>query len=195
VPWKPDYITVAEFNAFARSADALDDVETALWITGASRLVDDHLHRQFGTLAAPTARVYRGPAFYDPRLSLWCVEIDDVQVTTGMTIAGVALASSGWVLLPDNSPLDGKPYTMIGIDQWSCPTMPLTVVAQYGWTAIPSQVKGAVRLQVNRLASRRNTPLGLLESPDGGPAARVLARLDPDVAVSLRGLGRTRWPS
>lgn len=193
MPWKPDYITVAEFNAFARSADALDDVETALWITGASRLVDEHSHRQFGSLAGPTARVYRGPAFYDSRLCLWCVEIDDVQVTTGMTIGGVALASSGYVLMPDNAPLDGKPYTMIA--STTCPTMPLTVVAQYGWATIPSQVKGAVRLQVNRLASRRNTPLGVLESPDGGPATRVLARLDPDVAVALHGLGRTRWPS
>lgn len=195
--WKPDYITVAEYNAYGRAVDTLDDVETALWITTASRLIDDECHRQFGQLAAPAARVYRRPAVWDPEICLWCVEIDDVQDTTAMTVGGVALASSGWTPLPDNAPMDGKPYTMLGSgnSEYAYPLSgPLTSVARWGWSAYPSQVKGAARLQVNRLQSRRNTPLGILESPDGGPSTRLQARLDPDLAVSLRGLGRARWP-
>ncbi len=200
MPWKPDYITVPEFNAFGRVTDALDDVETGLWITAASGLVNEHCHRQFGQLSAASARVYRRPPFWDQEICMWCVEIDDVQDTTGMTVGGVALASSGWSLLPDNAPMDGRPYTLLGIagTEYSVPsaygTAPLTAVARWGWTAVPSQVKGAVRLQVNRWSARRSSPLGLLESPDGGPAARIQARLDPDVAVALRGLGRARWP-
>lgn len=198
MPWKPDYVTTAEFNAFGRVSDALDDVETGLWCTAASRLVDDQCHRQFGVLAAAASRVYRRPAFWDPEICMWCVEIDDVQDTTGMTVAGVALASSGWTLLPDNAPMDAVPYTMIGMSgsEASYPLSggSLTVLAKFGWSAVPAQVKGAARLQVNRWTARRNSPLGLLESPDGGQATPIRARLDPDVAVSLRGLARVRWP-
>lgn len=198
--WKPDYITTAEFNSFGRIGDAVDDTETALWITAASRLADDQCHRQFGQLAAAASRVYRRPAFWDAEICMWCVEIDDVQDTTGMTVGGVALASSGWTLLPDNAPMDGEPYTMLGVagSETSYPSLlsagSLTSLARWGWTAVPSQVKGAVRLQVNRWSNRRTSPLGLLESPDGGPATPIRARLDPDVAVALRGLGRARWP-
>lgn len=191
--WKPDYMTVAQFNSYGRIGDTVDDVETALWITAASRAIDDHCHRQFGQAIGVVARVYRRPAFYDERTALYCVDIDDVQDTTGMLVAGVALASSGAVLLPDNAPLDGHPYVRLGFVD--CPADgPLTVTLRPGWTAVPAQVAGACRLQVNRFSNRRESPLGVTEAPEGGTAVSLRSRLDPDIAVALRGLGRGEWP-
>lgn len=190
--WAPDYLTVAEFKASQRidPADVVDDVEIGVWITAASRAIDAHCSRQFGSIAAAGARVYRRPPYWDPSLCLWCVDIDDVQDTTGMTIAAVALASSGAVLLPDNAPVETRPYERVGFTQYAAPTMPLTVIARWGWTAVPTQVKGACRLQTNRFIKRRDSPYGVAGSPAAGSELRLLSRVDPDVAVALRGLGR-----
>lgn len=190
--WKPDYILLAAANNFLRATDTVDDVETAVWITAASRAIDEHCHRQFGSYAVAAARIYRRPPVWDPELCLWTVDIDDVQDTTGMTVAGVALASSGAVLLPDNAPSESKPYERLGFT--AKPTMPLTVVCRWGWLAIPVPVTGAVRLQLSRFSARRDSPYGVAGSPSEGSELRLLARLDPDVAMSLRGLGREGWP-
>lgn len=194
--WAPDYLTVAEYNAWSRVADTVDDVEAGVWIKAASRAIDDHCHRQFGQYATAAARVYRRPPYYDPDMQLYCVDIDDLQDTTGVTIGGVVLATwitGGGVLLPDNAPGEGKPYTRIGLS--SCPTMPLTIVAKWGWTTVPDQVKAAIRLQVLRFISRRDSPYGVAGSVTDGSELRLQARIDPDVAVALRGLGRQERPA
>lgn len=190
MPWKPDYITLADLKLFLDISDAVDDVQLATWCTAASRAIDKKTNRQFGQLAAPAARTYRRPAGYDPEAGLWLVEVDDVQDLTGMTINGVAYASSGAVLLPDNAPGDGEPWQRLGFTDY--PTMPLVGVARWGWSAVPAQVVGAAKLQANRWNSRRRSPLGVAGSPDQGSEIRLLAKLDPDVATTLTGLSRRR---
>jgi hypothetical protein len=190
VPWKPDYITTAELKSYLDIGDAVDDVQLAMWCTAASRAIEAKTNRQFGQLSAAAARTYRGPAFFEPESGLWQLEVDDVQDVTGMTVGGVAYASSGATLLPDNAPADGLPWTRLGFT--SCPTMPLVVVARWGWSAVPAQVVGAAKLQANRWNARRSSPLGIAGSPDQGSEMRLLARLDPDVATVLVGLARRR---
>jgi hypothetical protein len=190
VPWKPDYITLAELKSFLDIADSVDDVQLQMWCTAASRAIDKKTNRQFGQLTAAAARVYRRPAFYEPSSQLWMVEIDDVQDVTGMTVGGVAYASSGATLLPDNAPPDGVPWTRLGFA--TCPTAPLTVVARWGWTTVPTQVVAAAKLQANRWNARRRSPLGVAGSPEQGSELRLLAKLDPDVATTLAGLSRRR---
>lgn len=197
MPWAPDYITLADGKAFLRVTDALDDVEIGNWITAASRAVDRRCNRQFGQLAAPAARVYRRPAVWDPMSGLWIREIDDTQDLTGLTVGGVAYASSGAVLLPDNAPADGRPWTALGyadMPEMSYPGVPLavTVVARWGWTAVPTQVVAATKLQINRWNSRRDSPFGVAGSPSDNSEVRLLSKLDPDVAVTLAGLSRRR---
>src|SRR3982751_2338964 len=113
MPWKPDYLTLAEARAYLRIpvGDTADDAELTVWISAASRAVDTYCNRQFGQLAAPAARTYRRTPVLDPTLGLWCIDIDDVQDVTGFLVGGVAYASSGAVLLPDNAPAEGKPWT------------------------------------------------------------------------------------
>ncbi len=197
MPWSPDYITLPEGKAFLRVADALDDAEIGNWITAASRAIDARCNRQFGQLAAPAARVYRRPAVFDQISGLWIRQIDDTQTVTGMTVDGVAYASSGAVLLPDNAPADGLPWTSLGfpdMPELSYPGVPvaMTVVNRWGWTAFPVQVIAATKLQINRWNSRRDSPFGTAGSPAAGSEIRLLSKLDPDVAVTLAGLSRRR---
>jgi hypothetical protein len=195
--WKPDYVTLAEANAFLRVGDALDDAQVAGWITSASRAIDSRCNRQFGQLAAPAARTYDRAPYYDPTTGLWTLEIDDVQDLTAATVNGTAFASSGAVMLPRNAPADGKPWTRIGFVVWPTPPypgvpQPNVLVMRWGWTAVPAQVPMACKLQINRWSVRRDSPLGVAGSPDQGSELRLLSKLDPDVSTTLRGLSRRR---
>lgn len=197
MPWKPDYITTVDLKLYLGIGDAVDDVQLAVWCTASSRAIDKKTNRQFGQLAAPAARTYRRAPIYNPESGLWEMEIDDLQTSVGLTVNGVAYASSGAVLLPDNAPADGLPWTRIGFataPTLSYPGAPVTnvLVGQWGWTAFPAQVIGAAKLQSNRWNKRRSSPLGVAGSPDQGSEIRLLARLDPDVATTLAGLSRRR---
>jgi hypothetical protein len=57
---------------------------------------------------------------------------------------------------------------------------------------VPSAVKLATRLQASRFMARRDSPYGVAGSPDAGSEIRLLSRVDPDVAVALRGFSRPR---
>jgi len=199
MPWKPDYLTVAAAAAYLRipAGDTVDDTELQVWVSTASRAIDEYCNRQFGQLAAPAARVYRRTPVLDPTLGLWCFDIDDVQDVTGFLVNGVAYASSGAVLLPDNAPADGRPWTRLGVTSYPSPSSPGSPVAgvltgRWGWSAQPVQVGAAMRLQVSRWSFRRDAPSGVAGSPESGSEMRLLARLDPDVKTSLAGLRRRR---
>lgn len=192
MPWQPDYITTEQLKAYlyVQSSDVADDVQLSVWCTAASRAIDAKTNRQFGQLAGPAGRTYRGPAAYDVVSGLWLVEIDDLQDIAGFTINGQPYAASGAVLLPDNAPADNRPYERLGFtDQ---PDGPTVGVGRWGWDAQPEQVTGAAYLQANRWNARRASPLGVAGSPDQGSELRLLSRLDPDVATTLAGLSRRR---
>jgi hypothetical protein len=197
VAWKPDYISATDVAAYLRVDDTVDNVEFGIWATASSRAIDKRTNRQFGQLAAPAARTYRRTPYLDRVSGLWVLEIDDVQDATGLLVNGVAYASSGAVLLPDNAPADGEPWQRLGFVTWPFPSFPgqpqtNVVTARWGWTAIPSQVIAAAKLQCSRWNSRRDSPFGIAGSPESGSEMRLLARLDPDVATTLLGLSRRR---
>jgi hypothetical protein len=100
-------------------------------------------------------------------------------------------------MLPDNAALEGVPWQRLGTANQPVGVSPgapypIQVTAQWGWSAVPSQVSAAVFLQLARWNSRRDSPLGIAGSPDSGSEMRLLARLDPDVATTLAGLSRRR---
>lgn len=195
--WKPDYTTLARAKDYARIADTVDDAQLSVWITAASRAVDRKCNRQFGQEATAVTRTYRRVPSYDPATGLFVLEIDDVQDTTGLLVNGLSAAAAGAVLLPDNAPRDGVPYTRIGLSAWPTPQFPgvpvsNTVTARWGWSAVPVQVEPAVWLQIARWSIRRDSPYGIAGSPDQGSEMRLLSKLDPDVAIMLLGLSRPR---
>jgi hypothetical protein len=192
VTWAPGYITVQEASDFVRTSTSGDEALLAVWITAASRAIDARCNRQFGKVDAPASFTYDEAPVYDPATGLWFLAIDDVQDTTGLTVGGVALASSGAALWPRNAAAKGKPYTHLVWTSTPTWTGPLDVFAPFGWTEFPAQVVAATGLQVSRFAARRDSPYGVTGSTNEGGQLRLLARLDPDVSVSLAGLSRPR---
>lgn len=198
--WKPDYLTLALAKVYLRITDATDDAELSGAISAVSRLIDRAANRQFGLLAAPAARTYRRLPLYNPGTGLWELDIDDVQSTTGLLVNGVAYASSGALLLPDEAPLENVPWTRIGFTTPPIPSFPgapvtNVLVAPWGWTTVPEVVPAAAKLQLNRLGFRRDAPQGVAGSPDQGSELRMLAKLDPDAVKLIGAVRRRRKPA
>jgi len=197
VTWAPDYITDDELKDFVRIelADTVDDGLIPGYITAASRAVDEHCNRQFGQLAAPDTWSFDAWPNYER--GVWVVDIADL-----MTAADTVVVSDGTVTTyraePRNAPAMGKPWTRLIIDPDTAEFAPgfddlnVDITATWGWSAVPAPVKLATRLQASRFAARRDSPYGVAGSPDSGTEMRLLSKLDPDVAVSLRGLVRPR---
>jgi len=194
VVWQPDYVTASELADFLRIGDNFDDVQLTHAIAAASRAIDSHCHRQFGKVAAAEERRYT--AAWSRQRGRWVVEFDDVQDVTNFNPFVAAGSITVYTREPVNAPQKGKPFTGMVVDPAS-PVKPsseahaVTINADWGWTAVPAAVKEATLLQASRLHSRRDSPYGVAGSPELGSELRLLARVDPDVAVSLTGL--IRW--
>lgn len=199
--WAPDYITVADLAAAMRIDDDDDDGNLQTAVSAASRAVDRATGRQFGLTAGVEARYYT--ARWDPRLSRWTVPIDDVQTAVGLLVATdpdddgtyEALIDQ-YALRPVNAAAIGRPWHLIVVHPSSTYSPDardagVEVRARFGWSAVPDVVTSAVTLQAIRFANRRDSPYGIAGSPDTGSELRLLAKVDPDVAVMLSGV--TRW--
>lgn len=193
--WAPDYITSAELKSFVGIDGTADDAQVAVAVTAASRAIDTHTHRQFGAVAAAEERFYT--AKWDRRLWRWVVEVDDFMTTTNMVVSVDAGTITAFTKEPVNAAAKGRPWEQLVIDTDSSivPTTErhgVSVTAIWGWSAVPSAVKQATYLQASRFLARRDSPFGIAGSPELGSELRLLARVDPDVAVSLTSYVR-RW--
>lgn len=207
MPWAPDYVTTAQFKAYARIGDAADDTEIGAAITMASRAVDRWCGRQFGQVAAPEAREYTA-RFSRSRGSVWSVEVDDLVDLTGLAVAwdstgdgtfSVAVPGPAVVPWPRNAVVKGRAYERLLLRPALLGFTPddrafgFRATAPWGWVTVPGAVPGAVKLQVNRMHSRRDAPFGVAGSPEQGSEVRLLAKLDADVQVALERYKRRAW--
>ena len=190
--WKPLYVPVAEMADHVR-LDAGDAYAIQI-TTAAARAVDGACGRQFGQLDTPAERVYEGARAVQLDDGRWLLPIDDVQVTTGLTVdvdgSVVAAGVDGYRLWPRNQAAEGKPYEALSLA--TRPVGDVLVVAQYGWSAVPDEVKVAAKLQGNRWAIRRESPYGIAGSATEGTAVNLTARLDPDARGVLAAAGLIR---
>lgn len=192
--WAPDYVTASDFKSYVNIVDTDDDVKIPFAIAAASRAVDRATNRQFGLVAAPEARVYT--ARWDKNRCRWVIEIDDLQTLTGLTVTTAAGAITPVISQPGNAAQKGVPWTRLVVDPTSAvkPTGKedeVTVTARWGWTTVPVAVQQATLLQAMRFFTRKEAPFGVAGSPDLGSEMRLLAKVDPDVAVALGPY--TRW--
>lgn len=201
--WAPDYTTPTLLKAFMRVPDAADDVLIAAAITAASRAIDDATHRQFGATASVQARYYT--ARWDRARCRWVVPIDDLMTVSGLLVA-VDTDDSGsygdlvdeYAAQPVNAAAKGRPWTRFVVHPDSA-VQPVArenaveVTATWGWTAVPGPIATACQMQASRLVSRRDSPYGIAGSPETGSELRLLAKLDPDVAVLVRPYVREWW--
>jgi hypothetical protein len=189
--WAPDYATAAELAEYLSIEDAVDEAFHQLAVTASSRAVDRDTNRQFGLEDEPVERFYT--ARYDRQRRRWVVEIDDLMTTTGLVVTVVGGATGGvdvFDLKPANAAADGRPWTMLVVDPQSaelptCAEDGVSVLAPFGWTTVPDTVKEATLLQSSRLVTRRVAPFGVAGSPETGSEMRLLAKVDPDVSVTL----------
>lgn len=191
MPWAPDYVTLIEMKSYLRITGSADDAELSLDITAASRAVDSTAYRQFGVTAAE-ARVYT-PRFECSldTYGLWVIPIDDLMDQTGLTVSVTAGAITQFTAYPVNAAQRSRPWTRLAVSKDSLVkpkglVSEVTVTGKWGWTAVPDVVKLCTKLQAARLFKRRDAPFGIAGSPDTGSELRLLAKVDPDLAVSLR---------
>lgn len=203
--WAPSYIEATDLADYARIPDTDDDVQLNLAISAASRAIDLRCRRQFGLVAAE-ARYYTPR--WSARLGLWVIPVDDVMSTTGLVVkldtAGdgtyaTTITSGTYQLRPRNAAVEGKPWTEIAILSTAAATPTgvdgeAQVTAPWGWTAFPDTIVQACLLQSSRFFSRRGAPFGIAGSPDTSSEMRLLAKVDPDVAVSLEPYRRKARP-
>lgn len=183
--WAPDYITSAELKTFKRIDDTVDDTEVALAVTASSRAIDSYTGRQFGQLSSATEWIYT--AYWDRHRCRYLVNIDDLDTTTGLVVKIAGTATTNYTLEPRNAVAKGKVWTQLvfGVGVGSSTLDDIAITAKWGWSSVPSTVKLAAKLQGSRFLTRRESPYGVAGSPSDGSELRLLAKVDPDVALML----------
>jgi hypothetical protein len=167
-----------------------DDSELEQVVTAVSRAIDDYCGRFFYSVA--------GTVLYTAQDYLFQPINDFSAVTSVKTdedndgTPEVTLTPGTDFRLITNQDVPGWPYTGIQITSFGSHTLPvyvtqgIEVIGTRGWGgSIPAPVESACLVQSTRLHARRNTPLGVAGSPEGG-IVRLLSRLDPDVELMLR---------
>jgi hypothetical protein len=205
------YASLAMFRSFIRNQQAASTDEDGalelLALEAAARAIDRECGRRFGVMSTATARVYTaglytGPVgwpFYGRRYAVDVDDFSDPSPTVAFDSNGngsYTIATTAFRAMPANAPAyDGRPYTALLFDLGVLPPFNangIQVTAKWGWIETPSAVVYANLLQASRFLKRRDSPYGVAGSPDMGNEIRLLAKLDPDVALSLRSY-RAEW--
>jgi hypothetical protein len=197
MPWAPDYVDLdtagEDIQDFLRIDDSADDYWLSLAVSAASRTLDRHCRRQFGRTDVAEERRYR--VRYNRNQGVNVADVDDLMDTTGLTLNGDVLTSAE--VHPANATFEQRPWTQLVIPDDVVASLDrpfVTVGARWGWLVVPEIVEQATAIQAGRVASRRNALFGVAGSPDAGSEVRLLARLDPDVAVMVSVLRRNTRP-
>jgi hypothetical protein len=192
--WEPDYVDADDLAAYLRIEDADaegDAAELALAVTAASRSIDGYCRRQFGSTPTVEERTF------SPRSTVggYVLDVDDIATATGLLIDGLVLDPFTQRLEPTRVRPD-RPWTRVWFDgtYWPLGTTRVTVTATWGWPEVPASIEQACRIQAARYFKRRDAPFGIAGSPEAGSEMRLLAKLDPDVAVLVNRYRRIARP-
>lgn len=185
------YVTLEEVKKFIELGDFEDDAEVEVNIETISRAIDSITWRRF---YATTETRYYTPARHDT------LSVDDLLDITG--VSGTlktdddgdrtyenTWAATDYDLMPFNAALEGEPYTSIEITPNGDYRFPkglsksVELKGSFGYAATtPKPIHDACLLGINRLISRKHTPLGVGGSPVLGGLSVVVKELksDPD---------------
>ncbi|GAA2855362.1 hypothetical protein GCM10010472_10820 [Pseudonocardia halophobica] len=215
--WNPDYCTVGELCDYLRVGDTADDGQIALAISAASRAVDNTCRRQFGIDDVAKPRVYTarvdehgrhvvdvddtmyvpGDGTYPPSYPPFFPSTGTVPIVVAADFAGdggFATTITSWSWGPSNAPMSGRPWTQL-VSRQALPLRPdaVRITSRWGWTEFPEAIRQATLMQAARFHARRDAPFGVAGSPETGSELRLLAKVDPDVAVLLQPFTRKWW--
>jgi hypothetical protein len=194
------YTSLANMRALLHievGADTSDDARIEAAVEAASRAIDKHTGRRFWQDPSVVARVYSPvPGSRD-------LQVDDISTATGLIVKAdfdgdgtyetTYTTGTDYILQPDNAAANGEPWKWLRrviTGTWPVREQSIQVTAKFGWAAVPTAVVSATQIQASRLYKRREAPFGVAGSPELGSEIRLLARLDPDVAVLLKGYRR-----
>lgn len=175
-----DYITRQELKTYMSLEGATEDDLVDAAISSASREIERHCHRQFNDAGAASARVY---------VAKRCDEIavDDFWTTTGFKLeidingdgTWTEVAATEYQLSPLNRMRDGVPWVYWKIEMVGSTSLPVRkrasvrVTAQWGWEALPSDVKQAVKMLASDTFQLKDARMGVAGSDQFGTIVRV----------------------
>lgn len=200
----PDYTNLATLKAHLRVGDTNDDTAMTLAITAASRAIDYECNRQFGSAYGSRVFTYDPCMVLDGRPALPIFDLasaDELVVATDQDDSGSwstpFINGTEYLLWPYNALADGRPWTHLLMTNRSNYSLPWTqtgiqITGTFGWVSVPAVVTQACLIQAARFFVRRDSAYGVAGSPEQGNELRLLAKLDPDVALLLTGVVR-RW--
>ena len=171
------YATLAELKARLGidPPDTTHDVELDDKLSGASREVEDHCHRQFNDAGTASARI-----FYPVTSEL--VELDDCHtVTVLVTDEGdtgsftTVWSASDYQLEPLNGVVDGQPgwpcsdIRAVAGKRFRCGRRAsVNITAIWGWETVPAPVKDATLILASESFKLREAPFGVAGFGDFG---------------------------
>lgn len=184
------YCTLAEVKAALRLTDSTDDTLIERAIEGASRRIDGYCSRWFYKTAPTAIKMYAVNSYNLPTN-----DIANTSVTLKTDDSGDGSFSNTWTqgvdyqLEPIANVLNGYPYRrIVGIGGKTLPmqTMPpkpfIEVTAEWGWNAVPNDIREACILLSMRQFARLNAALGVVGFAD---MAMQVRSVDPDVRDML----------
>ena len=181
------YCTLAEVKAALRLTDSVDDTLLENSIEGASRRIDGYCGRWFYKTASTAVPIYP----YDEYLCVFPADLPSTSVTIKLdstangTYATTITQGVDYILEPTDAPLRGRPYRqarMVGGATFSLEVTPsfptVQCTAEWGWNAIPDDIREACILLSMRQFARLNAALGVVGFADMAMQVRAI---DPDV--------------
>jgi hypothetical protein len=163
-------------------------------ITAASRMIDEECGRWpggFAPDATTSTRVFpvagRTYSLTGNRIAILVDDIADssgVIVQVGTEASAVYASVPAFTTAPANAIALGQAISSIVVSSTVLTTADtVRITARWGYPAVPAQIELATRLQAARLYRRKDSPQGVIASPDFG-GIRV-SRFDPDVRALL----------
>lgn len=178
-----NYITTQELADYMSIQGTGYNARIAAVCSAVSREVEDYCHRQFNQAASATARIYR------PK-DRFTALVDDFFTTTGLIIAtdndDDGTFETTWVAADYSlSPLNGVRNGRTGWPWWQVDAVGFTqrfhptnhpnlqVTAQWGWSAVPPEVKESCLILGADTFQLKDSRLGVAGADQFGTVVRV----------------------
>lgn len=192
MPITNGYCTLSEVKSALRLSDSIDDTLIENAIESASRRIDGYCGRWFYKTTAQAVPLFANNAY---RLMT-----TDIAGTTGLvvkldddgdgTYETTLTLNSDYIVEPTDYLVQKRPIrtiTMVGgytFPMFYIPSLPgVQITAQWGWNAVPDDVREACVLLAMRQFARYNAALGVLAFADMAITVRAV---DPDVRDLLQ---------
>jgi hypothetical protein len=189
------YATKAELKGYAEHfTDTVDDTQLDEVLLQASRAIEHYCQRQFNKATSATAKVFYPDQYY-------VATVDDFWTTASLAIATdqgndgtyeVTWAATDYQLEPLNQVVDGETgwayyrIRAVGNQRFPCVYLdqraPLQVTAQWGWNAVPTNVKVACIYLALETFKLKGAPFGVANFDQFGP---IRVRDNPKVMNML----------